>query len=68
MSESPSSQGSYASETPTPSKTSEGLLDHIRLQSKYLLFDLEATRRENRYLREMLERRTSFGGEGTEPM
>ena len=32
-------------------------LDLLRLQLKYLLFDLEATRRENRYLREMLESR-----------
>ncbi len=32
-------------------------LDHLRLQIKYLLFDLEATRRENRYLRQMIETR-----------
>ncbi len=32
-------------------------LDQLRLQVKYLLFDLEATRRENRYLRQMLENR-----------
>jgi len=30
-------------------------LDFLRLHSKYLLFDLEATRRENTYLRRMLE-------------
>ncbi len=30
-------------------------LDHLRLSVKYLVFDLEATRRENRYLRQMLE-------------
>lgn len=29
-------------------------LDHIRLAIKYLVFDLEATKRENRLLREML--------------
>lgn len=29
--------------------------DHLRLAVKYLLFDLEATRRENKYLRKMLE-------------
>ena len=34
-------------------------LDHLRLTVKYLLFDLEATRRENQYLRKMLEK----GGE-----
>jgi len=32
----------------------EDHLDHLRLAIKYLLFDLEATRRENRMLREML--------------
>ena len=30
-------------------------LDYLRLSIKYLLFDLEATRRENSYLRQMLE-------------
>lgn len=30
-------------------------LDFLRLSIKYLLFDLEATRRENSYLRKMLE-------------
>ena len=30
-------------------------LDFLRLWIKYLLFDLEATRRENQYLRKMLE-------------
>ena len=29
-------------------------IDFLRLSIKYLLFDLEATRRENGYLREML--------------
>jgi hypothetical protein len=29
-------------------------LDHVRLAIKYLMFDLEATKRENRLLREML--------------
>lgn len=36
----------------------EGLhesLDHLRLIVKYLVFDLEATRRENMYLRKMLK-------------
>lgn len=32
--------------------------DYVRLQLKYLLFDLEATRRENRYLRQMLDTRS----------
>lgn len=30
-------------------------IDFLRLWIKYLLFDLEATRRENAYLRKMLE-------------
>lgn len=30
-------------------------LDYLRLSIKYLVFDLEATRRENGYLRDMLE-------------
>ena len=30
-------------------------LDYLRLSIKYLVFDLEATRRENEYLRKMLD-------------
>jgi hypothetical protein len=30
-------------------------IDFLRLWIKYMLFDLEATRRENNYLRKMLE-------------
>ena len=30
-------------------------IDFLRLSIKYLLFDLEATRRENAYLKKMLE-------------
>lgn len=30
-------------------------LDYLRLSIKYLVFDLEATRRENQYLRKLLE-------------
>ncbi|MBN1787559.1 MAG: hypothetical protein JW806_04110 [Sedimentisphaerales bacterium] len=30
-------------------------LDHLSLTIKYVLFDLEATRRENNYLRKILE-------------
>lgn len=30
-------------------------IDYLRLSIKYLLFDLEATRRENGYLRKMIE-------------
>jgi len=32
----------------------EDSLDHVRLAIKYMVFDLEATKRENRLLREML--------------
>ena len=31
-------------------------LDYLRMAIKYLLFDLEATRRENAYLRKMLQK------------
>ncbi len=30
-------------------------LDHLRLTVKYLVFDLEATRRENKYLRTLVD-------------
>jgi len=38
-----------------PQETITDCVSQIRLKLKYLLFDLEATRRENRYLRQMLE-------------
>lgn len=47
----------YQPEMPSGSSSVDSSLDHLRLQVKYLLFDLEATRRENRYLRQMLESR-----------
>jgi len=31
-------------------------LDYLRLSIKYLVFDLEATRRENKYLRDMMDK------------
>ena len=34
-------------------------LDYLRLAIKYLVFDLEATRRENSYLRNMLDQSDS---------
>ena len=40
----------------------ESVIDALRVQIKYLLFDLEATRRENRYLRQMLENRPPADG------
>jgi len=42
-------------------------LDYLRLSIKYLVFDLEATRRENGYLRKMLEAdRTGDGADDRE--
>ncbi len=40
--------------TQTVSSLQESL-DYLRLSIKYLVFDLEATKRENGYLRKMLE-------------
>ncbi len=39
-------------------------IDSLRLSIKYLLFDLEATRRENAYLRKMLEQDGGNKGAG----
>ena len=39
------------------SLTTAEQLDQLRLQVTYLAFDLEATKRENRYLRQMLQSR-----------
>ncbi len=50
-------EGVYQPHTSTKDVSAEDSLDHLRLQIKYLIFDLEATRRENRYLRQMLENR-----------
>ena len=41
-------------------------LDYLRLSIKYLVFDLEATRRENGYLRKMLEETSGGNGGGGE--
>ncbi len=38
-------------------------LDYLRLSVKYLVFDLEATRRENQYLRKLLDRQAGSGNE-----
>lgn len=53
----PSNDGVYQSEILPECRSVEEALDQLRLQTKYLLFDLEATRRENRYLRQMLDTR-----------
>lgn len=36
---------------------SDEIMDELSLQVKYLIFDLEATRRENRYLKQLLQSR-----------
>lgn len=45
-------------------------LDYLRLSVKYLVFDLEATRRENEYLRRLIEaqnrRDDGDAGEGSD--
>lgn len=38
-------------------------LDYLRLSIKYLVFDLEATRRENGYLRQMIEQERNGDGD-----
>ena len=50
-------EGVYEPHHSGTERTLEESLDCLRLYAKYLLFDLEATRRENRYLRQMLETR-----------
>ncbi len=52
------SKGVYVSEHGT---TLEGAIDQLRIHVKYLMFDLEASCRENRYLRQMLESRPPYG-------
>jgi len=52
-----SPEGVYLSSFQPKADRVEDALDYLRLQLKYLVFDLEATRRENRYLRKMLETR-----------
>lgn len=52
--------GAYLSTTQEDASVEERL-DQLRLQVKYLVFDLEATRRENRYLRQMLDSRRRDG-------
>lgn len=41
-------------------------LDYLRLSIKYLVFDLEATRRENQYLRDMINKQDANGGPSLE--
>lgn len=41
-------------------------LDYLRLSIKYLVFDLEATRRENQYLRDMMNKQDANDGPSLE--
>ncbi len=41
-------------------------LDYLRLSIKYMLFDLEATRRENAYLRKLLEKQSAGNNDETD--
>ncbi len=52
-----SDQGLYVPTDPTDDSSVNESFSGILLQLKYLMFDLEATRRENRYLRQMLDSR-----------
>ncbi len=47
--------GTYLSSAQTTSQTVGQVIDTVRLRIRYLVFDLEATKRENQYLRQMLE-------------
>lgn len=54
------SGGIYESEARDGDPNPEESMDFLRIQVKYLMFDVEATRRENRYLRQLLENRPKF--------
>jgi len=50
-----SDNGTYWSSTQTANQTLGQVIDTVRMRTRYLVFDLEATKRENQYLRQMLE-------------
>jgi len=52
-----SDDGLYLSDPEATRKAVEEAIDTARLRIRYLVFDLEATKRENQYLRQMLELR-----------
>ena len=56
------SVGTYVS-AGSDKQTIEDALNTIRLHVRYLVFDLEATRRENRYLRHILDNRSRPGND-----
>jgi hypothetical protein len=57
------SEGVYLTSDQKGQPEAEELIEELSLQVKYLMFDLEATRRENRYLRQILENRPRPGGD-----
>jgi hypothetical protein len=57
------SEGVYLASRRGGQSELEELFEELTLQVKYLMFDLEATRRENRYLRQILENRPRPSGE-----
>jgi len=63
---SPASQGLYVPVGPARDSSINESFDYMLLQLKYLMFDLEATRRENRYLRQMLQARQQRRGDDLE--
>ncbi len=61
-----SDDGVYISAETDPADPVAECLDRLWLQVKYLVFDLEATRREKRYLRMMLDSRNRRPKNNTE--
>lgn len=57
-------QGVYVPASDRKTQPLQQCLDEMQTHIKYLLFDLEATRRENRYLRQMLQNRPGRPGPG----
>jgi hypothetical protein len=62
-------EGVYISHSTKPGRapSPEDMLEDLALRIKYLLFDLEATRRENRFLRQMLDSRPRPGQDAGGP-
>jgi hypothetical protein len=54
-----SNEGIYIPHLTNRDSSLDDCLDQLRMDAKYMLFDLEATKRENRYLRQMLAGRSN---------
>ena len=61
----PASDSAYGPASSTDGESVDDSFDQLRLHIKYLMFDLEATRRENRYLRQMIDNRRPPGSGGS---